>query len=218
MDSSIQHNSDSPIVIRIGVTGHRTLADEQRIRASIRRALSMIDAHVRHVPHRLVAVTPLAEGADRLVAQELLAWPVSAAEQAPSLEVILPLPVAAYLQDFETEQSKQEFLALLDLDPAPKVLAGMTRRSEAYAQVGRAVVDACRVLIAVWDGQLATGQGGTADTVAYARRRGRTCLLIDPASGLLTEERGTDGTFEALDDLDARYCTGVGHNKSLEGP
>jgi hypothetical protein len=204
-----------PTTIRIGVTGHRALADERRIRASIRRALNMIDAHVQHVPYGLVAVTPLAEGADRLVAQEVLAWPVSDGGQAPSLEVILPLPVAAYLQDFETEPSKREFLSLLALDPAPKVLAGMATRPEAYAQVGRAVVDACQVLIAIWDGQPADGRGGTADTVAYARQRGRTCLMIDAASGLLTEERGTDGTFKTLDDLDARYCAGVEHNKSL---
>jgi predicted flavoprotein YhiN len=45
-------------------------------------------------------------------------------------------------------------------------------RDQAYAAVGRYVLEHCDVLIAIWDGQSAQGLGGTGDIVAQARQRG----------------------------------------------
>ena len=45
-------------------------------------------------------------------------------------------------------------------------------RDEAYAAVGRYVLDHCELLIAIWDGQGAQGQGGAGEIVAQAHQRG----------------------------------------------
>ena len=45
--------------------------------------------------------------------------------------------------------------------------------------VGKKVVDACEILIAIWDGKPSRGNGGTAEIVNYALEQGRTILRID---------------------------------------
>ncbi len=45
---------------------------------------------------------------------------------------------------------------------------------------GRAVADGCDLLLAVWDRKPAAGLGGTADVVAYARKRGTHVQVIWP--------------------------------------
>jgi hypothetical protein len=55
----------------------------------------------------LVVLSALAEGADRLVAQRVLT--------RANARLIVPLPLARdeYMQDFESDESKREFLDLL---------------------------------------------------------------------------------------------------------
>ena len=55
----------------VGVTGHRVLAEVGRIRSAIAAALAALEG--RFLNHRLVALSALAEGADRLVAERVLA-------------------------------------------------------------------------------------------------------------------------------------------------
>ena len=65
-----------PFTFRIGVTGHRDLADPETLRLRIREAIVQLLAIVPVASRAglaLVVVTPLAEGADRLVAEEALA-------------------------------------------------------------------------------------------------------------------------------------------------
>jgi hypothetical protein len=90
----------------------------------------------------LVVLSALAEGADRLVAQRVLT--------RANARLIVPLPLARdeYMQDFESDESKREFLDLLaradevlDLPPQPT-------RNEAYRAAGLYVLDHCDVLIA----------------------------------------------------------------------
>lgn len=59
-------------------------------------------------------------------------------------------------------------------------------RERAYEAAGRYVVDHCDMLLAVWDGRPARGRGGTAEIIAYARRRERPLAVIaaDPAAAL----------------------------------
>ncbi len=148
----------------VGVTGHRFLADVDRVSAGVDEALTHIqDAF----PARTLNImSSLAEGADRLVATRALARP------GVTLEAVLPLPPDEYVRDFATEDSRQEFSALLEqaarivsMPPAPS-------RAAAYDAAGRFILDRCEALIAVWDGKEAQGQGGTGAIVAEARRRG----------------------------------------------
>jgi SMODS and SLOG-associating 2TM effector domain 1 len=158
-----------PFTFRIGVTGHRDLADPDGLRVAIRKALRGLIELLPVAPAAgltPVVVSALAEGADRLVAEEILADP------AARLEVSLPLSPADYEEDFKTEASKEEFRLLLARASAIWHAQTTEDRNEAYEQAGRTMVDRCDALIAVWDGEDPRGQGGTADIVAYAQENG----------------------------------------------
>src|SRR5438105_2270796 len=105
--------------IRIGVTGHRKLHDPDRFRTLVARVLDTeikqlfneasvkAIAKAKDVPIRLSVVSPIAEGADRLVASEVLK------RREATLQVALPLALDDYLETFQGEASKVEFLDLL---------------------------------------------------------------------------------------------------------
>jgi hypothetical protein len=80
-----------PFTFRIGVTGHRELDDPDGLRAAVRKALRGLIELLPVAPTAgltPVVVSALAEGADRLVAEEILADPDA------RLEVPLPLSPA----------------------------------------------------------------------------------------------------------------------------
>jgi len=200
-----------PTTVRLGVTGHRKLANEQLLRQNIKVLLSRLDGILTHTPHTYVVLSPLAEGADRLVATEIMQWLVSYGIQQPRLEVVLPLPEADYLQDFETQESKEEFKRLLGLaSPEPLPLKTVEPRSAAYEQVGRYVVDNCDVLIAIWNGKRSEGRGGTAEIVDYALKTGRSVFWINSENGEIGD---TKKTRERIRDVD-RVKRGLKEEKS----
>jgi hypothetical protein len=151
-------------MVTIGVTGHRFLADVDRLTAGIDEALRQIEVAFPGRP--LTVISPLAEGADRLVARRALA------RHGTRLIVPLPLPQTNYMADFATKRSRAEFLALLRLADETIVLSPAETREAAYEAVGRFILDRCDVLLAVWDGKAARGRGGTGEIVALARARG----------------------------------------------
>ena len=178
-----------PFRVRIGVTGHRVLQKPDAIAVKIREAITfaqlrrffdktsvgLITAAV-DTPIALTVVTPLAEGADRLVAREVLATPSS------RIEVVLPFPKDEYKESFSSDESRCEFDNLFKLDRRPIVISQSARgncdRGKAYSAIGRYVVDHCDVLIAVWDGEPAHGIGGTGEIVNYAIRKQRPVIHI----------------------------------------
>lgn len=178
-----------PAYVRIGVTGHRTLASEQLIRESIKSVLGKLDKMLNLIPHTFMAVSPLAEGADRLAAKEILAWPVSEDMDKPGLEAVLPLPEADYLQDFETQESRDEFRELLALAKSTHILDKAESRETAYENVGHYVVDNCDFLITIWNGKPAAGKGGTAEIMDYSRNLGKHIFWINSENGKIKEEK-----------------------------
>lgn len=211
--------------IRIGVVGHRALDDPAAVLDLVRSAmeteiprLMSPQAQVAIEQVRKDAVTPvswcvlspLAEGADRLVARAVLEYP------AARLVAVLPLAVEDYIEDFTTEESRQEFRELLALSRRPVILRkGRIRddchdpaacaelRRDAYKAAGEYVVDHCDVLIAVWDGEAARGPAGTAATVKYAVSKGRpvirvwadACSLLNPGAAVFMDV----AALEAMD-------------------
>jgi hypothetical protein len=148
----------------IGVTGHRFLAEEDKVAAGVDEALGRLrDAFPAQ---RWTVISLLAEGADRLVVHQALA------HAEARLVVPLPLPQSDYMAGFESAESKEEFQGLLALADDVITLPPAPTRDEAYAAVGRYVLDHCDLLIAIWDRQGAQGQGGTEEIVAQARQRG----------------------------------------------
>jgi len=127
-------------------------------------------------PLKFGIVSALAEGADRLVAREVLNDPDAV------LEVALPLPRADYVQDFTTAQSREEFKSLLDQARVIAMMPPSESREAAYAAAGRYIVDRVDVLVALWDGEPSRGVGGTGEIVAEARDRRLPLFCIRPSA------------------------------------
>jgi len=160
----------------IGVTGHRFLADQEMITSGVDAALRRIEQAFPHGP--LTVISPLAEGADRLMAHRILARP------GAQLIVPLPLPQSDYMADFGSTTSREEFSHLLARADEVIVLPPVSNRDQAYAAVGRYVLDHSDVLIAIWDGKPAQGVAGTSEIVALARGRGLPLAWIHAGNRL----------------------------------
>ncbi len=189
-----------PYLIRIGVTGHRRLDDPAAMQALVKKAIdaeveALIPEESRRKTERVRrsgtnaivfrVLSPLAEGADRVVARAILDYPNAC------LDAVLPLALEDYLEDFATEGSRAEFEELLNLCKKPVLLRtrriqderrdpdGQTElRRDAYANAGRYVVDHCDLLIAVWNGEPSRERGGTAEIVQYALKQNRPILRV----------------------------------------
>ena len=184
------HEQDNPGRVVIGVTGHRTLKNIPELTQAVQVALAKIKQMVppmRNMPVVCSVLSPLAEGADRLVAKEVLKVPGSI------LEVALPMEKDDYIRDFITNESKMEFEELLSEAKSVRVLPAQRSRTKAYEQVGHYVVDNCDVLIAIWDGESAAGQGGTAEIVQYARDQHRLLIWINANNARKISEEPADG-------------------------
>src|SRR6266852_161360 len=124
-----------PYRIRIGVTGHRELADPAAMQALVKQAIGaeveklfpegsrqnierVRNEGTTEILYRILS--PLAEGADRVVARAVLEYP------GARLDVVLPLTIEDYLEDFKTDESKVEFEELLGRCRRPVLLR--TRR------------------------------------------------------------------------------------------
>ena len=186
--------------MRVGVTGHRSLQGDHALTAQIDRALDRIQEMAPHAPStltRLTVVSPLAEGADRLVACRVLE------RTGAELEVPLPLPKKEYLDDFKTSESKAQFEKLLKRAVYVGELPLCDSRDEAYEEVGRHVVERSDILIALWDGLPPRGIGGTSRIVSFARERGIPVLWINSQSPYsLTEYLGNGLKNDGLEELD----------------
>jgi hypothetical protein len=214
-----------PYRIRIGVTGHRKLNDLAAVQALVKKAVdSEVEKlfpeqskrniqRIRHsgkTPISFRVLSPLAEGADRAAAWALLSEP------SARLDVVLPLALEDYLEDFATEESLKEFKELLGRCRRPVLLRARRiqddrrdpsdqaeLRRDSYALAGRYVVDHCDVLIAVWDGEQSRGRGGTADNVQYALEQNRPVIRVWGNSfELLNRDCNNGLDASALDAID----------------
>jgi hypothetical protein len=187
-----------PFRLRIGVTGHIKLTDSEELRVGVRRAIELAieqtgyrHAEQRNTDLRLTVVTALAEGADRIVADEVLNFPgrkfpgsMFPTDKFPDSQLISVLPVYeedidVYLGDFHDDESRAEFKhwyrdAWRHISPPRGALPPGTSkkaREAGYLWAGLAVVRNCDVLIALWDEEGSRGTGGTADLIERLRKR-----------------------------------------------
>lgn len=159
--------------LRVGVSGHRHLANTGAVADAVDDVLDELAG-----ASSLVAVSSLAEGADRIVAERALA-------RGGSLDVHLPLPPDVYADDFP--DTTGEFDALLAAARTVTVVhQDDDSREAAYERAGHAVLAQCDVLLALWDGEPARGRGGTADMVAHARRAGLPVRVVPVARAAAT--------------------------------
>jgi hypothetical protein len=159
------------VSLRIGVTGHRvlpadpTFLDRTRLAVDDAAALAADNGQV-------TVVSALAEGADRLVASEVLDRP------GATLEVVLPTTPDEYEGDFVEAESRDEFRLLLHRAKSVTVVPAAGSRTANFERAGHAMLDQIDVLLALWDGKPARGRGGTAEIVKRAQKLGLPVVWV----------------------------------------
>jgi hypothetical protein len=202
-----------PLDLRVAVTGHRDLPGAPSLGVAVDRALDLILDQLQPAVRkrcRLVAVSSLADGADRLVAERVLARP------GAQLEVILPMPTADYVTDFDPVNSLAEFERLLGKASWVSTMPPHDTREDAYAAAGQAVVDRADVTIAVWDGHPAAGKGGTGDIVSYLRDQHHPWIWLPADGGEMTAEnlrKLSDAGWPGLNDTDLASWRGFNESR-----
>ncbi len=213
MNQSLEANAFGPIPLVIGVTGHRDLPDDVGpLERAVRRIL--LEFRESHPWSKIVLLSSLAEGADRLVARIAL-------DLGISLVVPMPLEQSDYEADFVAAESLQEFRSLVaradaafTVPPAYANRGDGSRdaRSVAYANCGAYLVRKSIEIIALWDG-VANPVRGTAEVVAFqlegvpapyvAERRELDLTVVGPVRHVDTP-RGTEAATPASDEPGAR--------------
>jgi hypothetical protein len=165
-------------------------------------AVSTVGSLYGAQPLELRVISPLAEGADRIVVSEAL-------NAGYTLQAPLPFPRGIYEADFASKASVQEFRALLHRATAVLELDGNRNETDAaYASVGRVVLSQSDVLVAIWNGQAAAGLGGTEQVVRAARAIGIPVIWIrsvPPHGSVLLPIHSSDvGEGHSLDGLQAQ--------------
>ena len=170
-NESAAHSTHAlPLVI--AVTGHRDLVDTE-VPEIRERVIRLLRDMAKRYPERPISVmSPLAAGADMLVAEEAL-------KLGLSLVVPLPMPRDLYLDDFDTSDERDRFNSLLqqasesfELPLAPgNSIDGIKphgiERDRQYAQLGIFLCAHCHILLALWDGKQTNDLGGTAQVVQF---------------------------------------------------
>jgi hypothetical protein len=181
------------LVFRVGIVGHRPdrlgKADLKQLAGCIDEILRAVKAETLAVAREckaiydsatpmLKAVSPLAEGADRIFAETAL-------EAGFALDCVMPFPQAEYENDFGTDKRLEEnslarFQSLLGRTGSRFELDG-TRSDDgdAYGTCGRVVINQSDLLIVVWDGERQGKPGGTEETLDDARNRGVPVIWVD---------------------------------------
>ncbi|WP_123103455.1 hypothetical protein [Acidithiobacillus sulfuriphilus] len=181
---------DGRLPIVLGVTGHRDLEDVELVRERLFEQITSLEKAYPFTP--FVALSSLAEGADRLFARVIL-------DRGIPLYVPLPFAVEEYEKDFP--QSVEAFRALCHqaeavftvplaasvdmqrIGRSPETNECHADRDLQYAMAGIYLAQRAHILFAIWDGKPARGIGGTAQVVNY-RYFGRPQALELPATDL----------------------------------
>lgn len=158
-----------PTPLVIGITGHRDLVknDIPALANAFKRLVLHLQAANNNAP--VTILSSLAAGADLLAAKMAMSM---------KMEVIapLPLPVEDYLNDFDTEKDKADFLEVLNrckahfvaeevLPPQNTNGKPITARDLAYFSAAFYVVANANILVAFWNGEDNDYLAGTAKTI-----------------------------------------------------
>jgi hypothetical protein len=182
----------------VGVVGHRPnrlqRADLEKLAAVLKLTLETVQEEVRRM-HRdnpklfdisapvLRAISPLAEGTDRIFAEQAL-------DLRYELCCVLPFAQAEFEHDFAPapgpgleENSLARFRDLLAQASTVFELDGC-RDDEggAYGAGGRTVLNQSDLLVVVWDGERHGKRGGTEETFDEARKLGVPVAWVDAHS------------------------------------
>ena len=159
----------------IGISGHRDLKISQLTQYK-KEIETILKEKIEQYPEREIYIlTPLAEGADQLVANV-------ARELGLRYEVLLPMPLELYKKDFSAQKYREFYnlyidavgattIELVDDNRIEDIEEYGEKRDKQYLKVGQEVVDRSDFMIFLWDGVVNHKTGGTADIVEYAKKK-----------------------------------------------
>jgi hypothetical protein len=163
--------------LNVGITGHRATILPPGVIDQIRPHLDEVFRELRDAATKvhqdesaifssedplLRLHTPLASGSDQLAAE-------SARASDFFIRALLPFAPDNYRNDFTEGAERDEYDRQLSIADALFSLPGdREEQDESYVNVGKAVIAAADILIAIWDGREGNGRGGTAHVVDLA--------------------------------------------------
>jgi hypothetical protein len=150
------------IVVIVGITGHQQISAIEWIRQQL-RGIVMGESVTQ-------GITSLAVGSDQLFAENLSALRIP-------YEVIVPCE--RYRETFDAA-ALGKYENLLSNAAAVTILPFTRPSEEAFYAAGLEVVNRSDFMIAVWNGHLARGLGGTGDIVNYSRQQGKSVAHLNP--------------------------------------
>ncbi|SRR5579862_1966034 len=170
-DPPNKRDEKGPLPLVLAVTGHRDLRgeDHKPLKQQVRTIFHTLEKDYPFTPFQLMSA--LAEGADRLVASVALEFNIP-------VVACLPMEKSLYECDFKTNESRDEFKALLQNASRIVTLSlvqGETlvehakaqdhKRNLQYQNLAVYLVTQCQILIALWDGVDSGLVGGTSSVV-----------------------------------------------------
>jgi hypothetical protein len=180
-----------PLVVTVGFTGHRAIADEAEARALMQAALRMVGE-----AFDLIAGSSLREAYDgeprlRLLAGDApgadrIATGVWRAEDLGEVHFIYPFKAPAGDAAYTDRPDKADPETRVEPTPEFGPWTGIDAEGlglesdQAHTEVGRWIVRHADLLIGWWDGAPGNGAGGTHDTMARALDRGLPVIWLQP--------------------------------------
>lgn len=149
----------------VGITGH-----QERPGIDWAWVGEVIRGELAPIPVPLVGLSSLARGADQVFAEVLL-------QVGGRLHFVVPTEdyerhfAGDHLQRFS--RLKASAAEVINISPMPT-------DEDAFLAAGEYIASHSDLLMSVWDGKPAAGRGGTADVVAFAKRRCTAILHINP--------------------------------------
>jgi hypothetical protein len=151
--------------LKVGITGH-----QERPGIDWTWVGEAIGAELARLPGPIVGLSALARGADQVFAEAVL---------AAGGRLVFVRPTADYESNYEGAELER-FRAFRAAATEEIYIPPDAGDQDAFLAAGKRVVEECDVLIAVWDGKVAHGKGGTADIVEFARARSLPIIHIEP--------------------------------------
>jgi hypothetical protein len=196
---TVSHPPVPRLALNIGITGHRAsilppgMIDKIRpfvdeVFHELRKAALKIHGEERKIFAPAEPIlrlhTPLATGADQLAAN-------SARANAFFIRALLPFAPDEYRHDFKGVEREDFDHQLAMADTVFALPGARDEEEESYVNVGKAVIAAADILVAIWDGKEGNGRGGTAHVVdlALGERVPIIHIAVDRDHGIVERPR-----------------------------
>lgn len=178
----------------IGFTGHRSGYDEALIAPVLMEVLIDLQSRIRSAGGEAVLYASIAEGSDTLFVE-------IARDLGLPVHLILPLEEEEFAKDFSSPAAWERAKAQIDRVRAKpdretlRLTKGDSSRPACYYDQGMQMLEACDVVVALWNGEAARGSGGTGQIVAQARAMEIAVVVVDSKDGTVTRPESLDESF-----------------------